>query len=254
VARDFESSLAAAREAYQRNDPLGALKKLDQARSAAAKSKNEDQLRHVLDFADGVIVRDEHTEIERESLLYAVRQNLRRLTRRRALLAGQPWEDPFPDLTAPEGHTRTYITRGVRFWIALAIAFGTLVVASFIAAFVAGLFDSGPPALALRIRNDTGSDVTLKWCDRADCDGDLDPRSTTQVDSGQSARRDLPAADVVDLFVVEDGDGGRIGCLPVRVDRVYQTLPSKRDVTVVRVSEATPCPGEIVEPRLVSSS
>jgi hypothetical protein len=252
VARDFESSLAAAREAYQRNDPLGALRKLDQARSAAAKGKNEEELRRVLDFADGVIARDEHTQIERESLLYAVRQNLRRLTRRRALLGGQPWEDPFPDLTAPEGHTRTYITRGVRFWIALAIAFGTLVVASFVAAFVAGLFDSGPPKLALRIRNDTGNEVTLRWCERTDCDGDLDPRSTTQLGAGESARRDLPAHDVVDLFVVEDSDGHRISCLPVRVDRVYEAIASKRDVTVVLVSEATPCPGEIVEPRVPS--
>ena len=247
MARDFESSLAAAREAYQRNDPLGALGKLDQARSAAARGRNEEQLRRVLDFADGVIVRDEQTEVERESLLYAVRQNLRRLTRRRALLSGERWEDPFPDLTAPHAHTRTYITRGVKVWIAVAIAFGTLVVASFIAAFIAGLFDSGPPKLALRIRNDTGRAVALKWCEQASCHGELDPRSTTHLAAGESARRDLPAHDIVDLFVVEDGNGRRIGCLPVRVDRTYEQALG-HSLQVVRVSQATPCPGEIVNP------
>jgi len=250
VARDFERTVAEARAAYERNDPYQALKRLDQARATAVKRRDEDQLRRVLDFVEGVIARDEQTQIERENVLYAVRQNLRRLTRRRALLAGERWEDPFPDLTAPATHTRTYISRGVRFWIALAIAFGVLVAASFVAAAVAGFFDSGPPTLALRIRNDTPSRVALKWCEHTACDGDLEPRSTTELEPAESARRDLPAHDVVDLFVLEDDDGNRIGCLPVRVDRAYEEVALQRYLTVVRVSQATPCPGEIVEPVL----
>ena len=132
MARDFEGSLAAARRAYEQNDAHGALRKLDRARAAAVKKRNEEQLRRVLDFAEGSLARDERTEIERENLLYAVRQNLRQLTRRRALLAGESWIDPFSDLESARPHTRTFMSPGLKIWIGVGVAVGIIVVALWI--------------------------------------------------------------------------------------------------------------------------
>jgi hypothetical protein len=244
---DFEKRLAAARDAYERNDPFGALRKLDPARRVALKRRDEGQVRRVLEFAEGVIARDERTEVERENVVYAARQNLRQLSRRRVLREGGTWEDPFPDLEAPRPQTRTFVSGGLKFWIGVGVVVGLLAVAAFVAAVIAGAFETSPE-LALRVRNDTQRAVALKWCDEVACDGDYEPLSATHLDPGEYERRDLPAHDIVDLFVVEDADGNRIGCLPVRVDRTYEGLPDKRLLTVVRVSAATPCPGVIVTP------
>jgi hypothetical protein len=248
VARDFERSFAAARVAYEGNDTRNALRELERARRAALKQRDEEQLRRVLDFAEGSLARDEQTEIERENLLYSVRQNLRQLSRRRALRGGGPWEDPFPDLAAPQAHTRTFISRGVKFWIGVGILVGLLFVAAFVAALIAGAFSSAGDDLRLRVRNDTGGRVTVKWCTTARCNEDFGPIATVHLDPGEYARQDLPADDVVDLFVVEGSGVGRV-CLPVRVDRTYEGLTNPETVVVVRVSQATPCPGEIVTPR-----
>jgi hypothetical protein len=250
VTQDFESWLAAARESYQRNDPHQALSKLDRARTVAVKNHDQEQLQRVLDFAEGSLARDEQTEIERENLLYAVRQNLRQQARRRALLAGESWTDPFPDLESPRPHTRTFISRGLKFWIAVGVVIGLLFVAAFVAALIAGALSSGGDDLKLRVRNDTGGSVTVKWCSKVACNGDFDPIDTVHLDPGEYARRDLPSADVADLFVVEGPQVGRV-CLPIRVDRTFQGLPGKKTVVAVRISQATPCSGEIVTPRPV---
>jgi hypothetical protein len=248
VARDFESRLAAARSAYEGNNTHAALRELDRARAAAVKERDEGKLRRVLDFAEGSLSREEQTEIERENLLYAARQNLRQLSRRRALLAGESWEDPFPDLETPQAHTRTFISRGVKFWIGVAVLLAAVLAAAFVAAVVVGALSSSGDALRLRIRNDTGDRVTVEMCDTVACNGGLDPFDTWRLDPGEYTRTDLRADDVVDLFVVKGTISGR-ACLPVRVDRTYEELPDRKTVVVVRISEATPCPGEIVTPR-----
>jgi hypothetical protein len=248
VARDFESRFAAARLAYERNDTRGALRELDRARKAALKQRDEEQLGRVLDFAEGSLARGEQTEIERENLLYAVRQNLRQLSRRRALLAGEAWEDPYPDLAAPQAHTRTFISRGVKFWIGVGVVVGLLLLAAFVAAVIAGAFSSGIDTLRLRVRNDTSSRVTVDWCNTVACNRALEPIDRLHLDPGEYARADLPADDIADLFVVSGATIGRV-CLPVRVDRTYEGLTDPKTVVVVRISEATRCPGEIVTPR-----
>ena len=53
-----------------------------------------------------------------------------------------------------------------------------------------------------------------------------------------------------DLFVVEGPQIGRV-CLPIRVDQTFEGLPDKQMVVAIRISQATPCPGEIVTPRPV---
>jgi hypothetical protein len=248
VASKFEHELDAARAAYERNNPHGALRGLDRARRDALKRRNEEQLRRLLDFADGVIPRDERTEIERENVVYAIKQNLRQVTRRRAYEDEREWVDPYPDLESPRAQTRTFMSRGVKFWIAIGVLIGTLFAAAFVAALIAGAFTSGGDELFLRVRNDTQRFVKVKWCTNASCTGDFDPQSTTKLEPGKYERRDLPAEDIVDVFVIEDANGREIGCLPVRVDRTYEDLPVKNLLMVVRVSQATPCPGQIVTP------
>jgi hypothetical protein len=100
------------------------MKQLERARGAARKRADEGQLSRVLEFVDGTISRDERTEIARENLLYAVRQNLRQATRTRALRAGEPWLDPYPELGSPREHTRTFLSRGVKVWIAVGVVAG----------------------------------------------------------------------------------------------------------------------------------
>jgi hypothetical protein len=248
VATKFERELEAARAAYERNDPHAALRKLDHARRDALKRRNEEQLRRVLDFAEGAIPRDERTEIERENVIYAVRQNLRQATRRKAYEDEREWIDPFPDLESPRTQTRTFISRGLKFWIAVGVVIGLLATGGIVAAAIVGALSSGGDELLLRVRNDTQRFVEVDWCRNTSCTGDLDPLSTTELEPGEYQRRDLPADDVVDLFVIEDASGDEVGCLPVRVDRTYDNLPVKNLLVVVRVSQATPCPGEIVTP------
>jgi hypothetical protein len=128
VAGAFERELEAARNAYERNDPYGALRRLDRARKSALERKNLELLGRVLDFAEGVIARDERTEIERENVIYAARQNVRQVLRRRAWETGGDVLDPFPGLDAPRPATRTFISTGVKVWIGVGVALGTALV------------------------------------------------------------------------------------------------------------------------------
>jgi hypothetical protein len=140
------------------------------------------------------------------------------------------------------------MSRGVKFWIAIGLVIGSLFVVAFVAAAIVGAFSSGGDQLYLRVRNDTQRLVKVKWCTNVSCSGDFDPQSVTKLEPGEYKRRDLPADDVVDVFVLEDANGNEVGCLPIRVDRTYEDLPNKNLLMVVRVSQATPCPGEIVSP------
>ena len=125
MADPFERELAAARAAYERNDAFQALRRLDRARRTAVKQKDTERLDRVLGFAEGVIARDERTQIERENVIYAARQNLRQVTRRLAWERRETWADPFPALDAPRPVTRTFVSTGVKVWIGVAVAIAT---------------------------------------------------------------------------------------------------------------------------------
>lgn len=128
MAGAFDRELATARAAYERNEPYRALRRLDRARESALKAKDVEQLERVLRFADGVIARDERTEIERENVLYAARQNMRQIGRRLAWERGESWTDPFPQLDAPRPVTRTFLSTGVKIWIGVGVALATALV------------------------------------------------------------------------------------------------------------------------------
>jgi hypothetical protein len=75
-----------------------------------------------------VIARDERTEIERENVIYAARQNVRQVLRRQSWETGGDVADPFPDLDAPRPATRTFMSTGVKVWIGVGVALGTALV------------------------------------------------------------------------------------------------------------------------------
>jgi hypothetical protein len=128
MASDFERLVDVARAAYERNDPHAALRLLDRARRSALKRRNEEQLARVLEFAEGVIGRDERTEIEREHFIYGVRQNLRQVTRRHAYEGDREWIDPYPALETARPQTRMHYSTGVKIWIGVAVVLGTIFV------------------------------------------------------------------------------------------------------------------------------
>ena len=105
VAASPDRDLGEARAAIDRGDSRAALKSLDHARKGYARALDSEGLEHVLDMAALVDASDDRSRIGRDNLVYAVKQNLRQESRRRARQLGRPWSDPFPDLQAPTEHT-----------------------------------------------------------------------------------------------------------------------------------------------------
>jgi hypothetical protein len=182
-------------------------------------------------------------QIGRENLVYAIKQNLRLETRRRAQQHGTAPVDPYPDLEAPTEHTGIAFTRGVK----LAIAIGTLLGAAFLfAIFVLPfLFSSGSTTdVTLRLVNDTHQQATVRGCSDPDC---TDMWMHADLDRGLATERSVPNDDLVEDLRVDRG--GEETCLPLRVHDGYVRYGSDPSVVLVaRLSRATPCPGTTVLP------
>jgi hypothetical protein len=188
---------------------------------------------------------DEQARIGRENLAYAVKQNLRQETRREAQAGGEPWQDPYPALEAPTEHTGIHLGRGAKVAIGVGVAAGTLVLAAYVALIVyAAVTSSRTDTVTLRLLNDTRGSVTVIGCDSADCDSTWMHRA---VGPGQETEGSVPIDDLVDLFKV--GRSGREdACLPVRVHDGYRQFGDRSSILVVRISEASSCPGTTVLP------
>jgi len=244
VAPNPDRDLADARAAIDRGDERAALKRLEKARRGYARNHDGAGLEHLLVLANVLECPDERTRIGRVNLLYAVRQNLRRESRRQATFNDEPWQDPYPDLAAPTQHTGIAITRGIKLWIGLGVAVATLAVISFFVA--AALFSTSTTDVTLRLENDTRSRVTVRGCDDSDCatiwtQADLDP--------GLSTERDVPVDAVVEYFEVKQS-GQTLKCLPLRVHDAYERSGEQASVLVARLSAATQCPGITVLPKV----
>ena len=238
-----DRELADARAAIDRGDERAALKRLEKARRGYARQHDAAGLEHLLVLADVLQAADERVRAGRENLRYAIKQNLRLESRRRAQQHGEPWQDPYPGLRAPTEHTRIVITRGTKFWIALGVVLATLVIVSVFTAVA--LFSTSTTDVTVRLVNDTGSRVTLRGCDDSGCTtfwahADLDP--------GLSTERDVPVDDVVEYFEVERA--GRTECLPLRIHDAYERSGEPASLLVARLSAATPCPGITVLPKV----
>jgi hypothetical protein len=249
VAPNPDRELAEARACIDRGDERDALRRLDRARRGFVKNHDVAGLDHLLVMADVLEADDESLQAGRANLDYAVKQNLRLETRRKATAAGEPWVDPYPNLESPAEHTRFVVTGAAKVWIGLGVALGTVLLVGVLV--LPWFFDSTHTRVTIRVLNDTPGPVVVRGCnDVPDCDSawlrnDLDP--------GLAAEGDVDADDLVDLFKIERP--GRVdACLPVRIHDGYQQLDGGSGTLVARVSEATPCPGTTVMPAPVAET
>lgn len=241
VAASPDRDLGDARAALDRGDGRAALRSLDRARRGYVKRRETDGLEHVLDMAALVEANDDRTSSARENLVYAVKQNLRQESRRAARERREPWTDPYPDLQAPEEHTRIALTRGAKIAIGIGVLAGLAALAGVVLAAVLG--GSTGTTVTVRLVNDTGRTIDVRGCDDPDC-------ATTfmhhELGPGVHADTDVDPDTLVELFKLGRGDGER--CLPLRVHDAYQRLPDG-GVLSARLSQASPCPGTTVLPR-----
>jgi hypothetical protein len=247
VAPNPDRELGEARAAINRGDALAALKHLDRARREYVKQRNPDGLDHVLRMAQLVDVADDRARIGRENLAYAVKQNLRQETRRQAREHTEPWNDPYPDLRTPAEHTGLVITRPVKVATGLGVLLATALVVTVLA--LPWLSGSNAKTVTLRLLNDTPQAVTVRGCSDAECDMSWHRK----LQPGQESSTDVDPNDLVDLFKVE-GSGREPACLPARIHDGYQQLDRGQGSLVVRLSEATPCPGSTVLPAPAAES
>jgi hypothetical protein len=244
VAPDPDRELADARAAIDRGDEPQALKRLERARRGYAKRHDAPGLEHLLVLADVLEGSDERVRIGRANLDYAIKQNLRFESRRRAHFNKESWQDPYPGLAAPTEHTGIRLGRGVK----LAIGAGIAVVIAVVAAILLVAVFTSPvteKATTLRLVNDLHLKATVRGCDDQSCDtswmhADLDP--------GLSTERDVPVSDVIDYFQIKLA-AGETRCLPLRIHDAYLRAGADPSlVLVARLSRATPCPGRTVLP------
>jgi hypothetical protein len=241
VAATPDRELGEARAAIDRGDSQAALKSLDRGRKGYAGALDVEGLEHVLDMAALVDAEDDRSRIGRDNLIYAVKQNLRQESRRRARQLGRPWDDPFADLQAPTEHTGFAFTRGLKLWIGIGVAVAVAAFVGFV--LVAALVDTGPATtVTLRLTNDTGRSVTVRTCDAASCD----TGSTRRVDPGDQTEARFDADRLVQVFRLEWP--GPDECLPLRVHDAYQLMGGSGDLRA-KLSQATPCPGTTVLPK-----
>lgn len=247
MAPNPERDFGQAREEINRGESRAAVRSLDRARKGYLKRSDRYGLEHVRDLLELVEPGDDPTRIARANLDYAVKQNLRQITRVEALRTGARWIDPYPNLVSSQEHTGIHFSR----WIKLAIAAGGVLGIAAIGGCVAFVSSLSLGDLQVRFRNDTARPVTIKWCESDRCDRDFDPVEQRQIAAGSSAVISFPHDDVVDLVVVFDEHGRRAGCLPIQVDAPYHRLHGRKLVVSVRISRRTACPGTtLVEPAL----
>jgi hypothetical protein len=249
VAPNPDRDLADARAAIDGGDERAALKRLEKARRGYAGNHDVAGLEHLLVLANVLEGADERTRIGGANLLYAVKQNLRRESRRRATMTGERWQDPYPDLAAPTEHSGIAIGRGLKIVIGVATLLAALAIVGSVVVFA--LSSSSSTQTTLRLLNDTGRTVEVRGCDDSTCDTTW---MHADLDRGLSTERQVPVDDLVDLFQVKL-TGGRRRCLPLRVHDGYLRGGSDPSlVLVAKLSQATPCPGQTVLPRAVSET
>ena len=189
-------------------------------------------------MADLVDAADDRARIGRENLAYAVKQNLRQESRRRAQERTETWADPYPDLQAPTEHTGIVLTRGVKVGVGIGVLAGIAAVVGLVLASV--LVDNGPKTMALCDSTTTrGAAVTLRACADGYC-------PSREVGPGDETETKLDADKLVQVFRLDLP--GTDKCLPLRVHDAYQLFGQARRPQAT-LSQATSCPGTTVLPR-----
>jgi hypothetical protein len=249
VAPNPDRELGEARASIDRGDEREALKRLDRARRGYLKRRDAAGLEHLLVLADVLQPDDERVRIGRTNLVYAIKQNLRLESRRRAQALGERWQDPYPDLEGPTEHTGIAFTRSVKIAIAVGVAVGTVALVGLFA-LPALVGSSAETHVTLRLLNDTQQPASVRGCDALD-----DCFSTwmqKDIDPGLATETSVPSDEVIEPFRVKLA-GRAETCLPVRVhDAVLRYGDSA--ALVARVSQATACPGTTVLPQATAQA
>jgi len=238
VAPNPDRELGEARAAIDRGDSSAAIKRLERARRGYLKQRDSEGLDHVLDMARLVDTAEDRARIGRENLAYAVKQNLRQESRRRAQERKETWDDPYPDLQAPTEHTGLVLTRRVKVAVGIGVLAGTAAAVGLVLASV--LVDNGPKTMVtLRLDNNTGRTATVRACADGYC-------PSREVGPGDETETKLDADKLVQVFRLDLP--GTDKCLPLRVHDAYR-LFGKPDTLQATLSQATSCPGTTVLPR-----
>jgi hypothetical protein len=242
LAGNPDRDLGEARAALDRGEGRAALRSLERARRGYVKGHDREGLEHVLDMTALVDpATDDPTRIERENLVYAVKQNVRQEDRRDAHSRGEPWVDPYPDLRAPTEHTGVVLTRGVKIAVGVGVLAGVAAITGIVLAVVLGGTTSR--TVTVRLVNDTGRTVSLRGCDDPGCGTSFMHK---EIGAGDKADAEVDSDTLVQLFRIDRP--GPDECLPLRVHDAYQHLGPHGALTA-RLSQASPCPGTTVLPR-----
>jgi hypothetical protein len=242
LAGSPDRDLGEARAALDRGDGRAVLRSLDRARRGYAKRHDREGLEHVLGMTALVDpAADDRVRIERENLVYAVKQNLRQEHRRAAHARGEPWVDPYPDLREPTEHTGVVLTRGVKIAVGAGVLAGVAAITGVVLAAVLGGTTSR--TVTVRLVNDTGRTVSLRGCDDPGCGTSF---MRKEIGAGDEADTEVDPDTLVQLFRIDQS--GADECLPLRIHDAYQLLGSGGALTA-RLSQASPCPGTTVLPR-----
>jgi hypothetical protein len=242
LAGSPDRDLGEARAALDRGEGRAALESLDRARRGYVKLHDPEGLEHVLDMTALVDpATDDRARVERENLVYAVKQNVRQEHRRDAHARGEPWVDPYPDLRAPTEHTGVVLTRGVKIAVGVGVLAGVAAVTGLVLAVVLG--GTTNRTVTVRLVNDTSQTVSLRGCDDPGCGMSF---RRHEVGPGDEADAEVDPDTLVQLFRIDRP--GPDECLPLRIHDAYQLLGSGGALTA-RLSQASPCPGTTVLPR-----
>jgi hypothetical protein len=199
-----EEALVQGRRLLESGDVHGALRLLDSARKDLVQEGDLAGARELRTLVeDGYRLADTQDEPAYERLLYASAQNIRFLSRKRAVEAKVPWEDPHPELDQP-GRPEMRAERGVTKRDVPWIAVGGVVAAALVAGIVL-LFVFAGRTNRREITNDSNAPVLVGLCD-SPCDTIAKPlllrpgeRTTWKTN--------------YDRFAISKPSGARIGCV-----------------------------------------
>jgi hypothetical protein len=197
-------TLEEARGLLAAGDATAALDRLERARKDFVKAEDLAglrELRRVVEDAYRESADSDEPVFER--LLYSSGQNIRFLSRRAALKAHVPWEDPHPELDQPgrpEIRAERGLTRRDRRWVVVASILSALVVGGVVTGIVFA-YKSQRVVLV----NDTNEPVEVAVCDSRACDGKLTFKAT--LDPGERYTT------IGHNFRVSRADGTTLGCI-----------------------------------------
>lgn len=149
--------LSPARQALEQGDSAASLRILEKTRRALLAQMDVDSLIELIELTRSIQVTEPRLAETRTYLIEAAQQNVRYITRRRTLDAGEEWSDPFRSLEKTTPATAPPISRRAAIVVAIAIA-------ALAAAGIAwAIADRAPQRIAHSIECPTGEEGSPAW-------------------------------------------------------------------------------------------